>query len=333
MKALIPFVGFYESAHDADLDDAAQEMNVVDRDAVDWRIVFQNYAKAYAEAFLDFVKVPGTFVDMKSPREYNFSTDTIAVDIEEAAMQAAFDRAVERGLDELIEQEMRERSGFIPFFSQDLDEWGPVATWNEAQCELVLRVLAAEETTNGEWEQQDEIDLMEPARSNGKFEGWLYSSLPKEDGPMQKVFDVNLRLVYEGDVPAEQVSAAVELAVRDHLDKGFLNNAGWMNDPELEHARCISATLAKPEVVIDMTDVFSMQFSASLPMEVVTISRDPHDVEEVDPSATYTEVLSGGGMRMVSEWPGTPPEPAGVQALCCEVDPAVALFFENLRKG
>ena len=88
---------------------------------------------------------------------------------------------------------------------------------------------------------------------------------------MQKVFDVNLRLVYEGDVPAEQVAAAVELAVREHLDKGFLNNAGWMNDPELEHARCISATLAKPEVVIDMTDVFGMQFSASLPMEVVTI--------------------------------------------------------------
>lgn len=150
---------------------------------------------------------------------------------------------------------------------------------------------------------------------------------------MQKVFDVNLRLVYEGDVPAEQVSAAVELAVRDHLDKGFLNNAGWMNDPELEHARCISATLAKPEVVIDMTDVFGMQFSASLPMDVVTISRDPHDVEEIDESATYQEMLSGGGMRMVSEWPSNPPEKAGVQLMECEVDPAVALFFENLRKG
>lgn len=333
MKALIPFMGFYESAHDADLDDAAEGMSEAERDAIDWSSVHQNYAKEYAGQFLEFIKVPGTFVDMKSPREYNFSTDTIAVEVEEAAMQAAFDRAVERGLDELIEQEMRERSGFIPFFSQDLDEWGPVATWNEAQCELVLRVLAAEETTNGEWEQQDEIDLMEPARCNGKFEGWLYSSLPKEDGPMQKVFDVNLRLVYEGDVPAEQVAAAVELAVRDHLDKGFLNNAGWMNDPDLEHARCISATLAKPEVVIDLTEIGFMQFGASLPMDVVTISRDPHEVEEIDESATYQEVLGGGGMRMVSEWPSNPPEKAGVQLMECEVDPAVALFFENLRKG
>lgn len=333
MKATIPFVGFYESAHDADLDDAAAEMNPKDRDNIDWSHVHTCYAKDYAERFMDFIKVPADFVQMTSPREYNFSTDRIVVTLTSAAMQSAFDRAMKCGLPELVHTAMTERSGFIPFFSQDVKEWGPLSDWNEEQLNLVFLALAMEETTNGEWEQQDEIDLMEPGRCNGNFEGWLYSSLPKEDGPMQKVFDVNLRLVYEGDVPAEQVSAAVELAVRDHLDKGFLNNAGWMNDPELEHARCISATLAKPEVVIDLTDGFGIQFSASLPMEVVTISRDPHDVEEIDESATYQEMLSGGGMRMVSEWPGTPPEPAGVQTLDCEVDPAVALFFENLRKG
>lgn len=332
MKALIPFMGFYESAHDADLDDAAQDMATKDRDAVEWSIVYQNYAKAYAEAFLDFVKVPGTFVDMKSPREYNFSTDTIAVDIEEAAMQAAFDRAVERGLDELIEQEMRERSGFIPFFSQDLDEWGPVATWNEAQCELVLRVLAAEETTNGEWEQQDEIDLMEPARSNGKFEGWLYSSLPnKEPTPMTN-FDINVRLSYDGAVPLERVRDLLLQALKEARENGQLSEVTWQDDPELSETGCMSVELERPQVVIDMTDPDSFQFSGSSLMEVVCISRDHHDIEDAGEGKPYTETI-GTMDKSIAIWPGVPAERAVVQSIECEYDPAVEKFFEALYKG
>lgn len=332
MKALIPFMGFYESAHDADLDDAAQDMATKDRDAVEWSIVYQNYAKAYAEAFLDFVKVPGTFVDMKSPREYNFSTDTIAVDIEEAAMQAAFDRAVERGLDELIEQEMRERSGFIPFFSQDLDEWGPVATWNEAQCELVLRVLAAEETTNGEWEQQDEIDLMEPARSNGKFEGWLYSSLPNKEPTPMTHFDINVRLSYDGAVPLEQVRDLLLQALNEVRENGLLSEAAWRDDPELSETGCMSVELARPQVVIDMTDPDSFQFSGSSLMEVVCISRDHHDIEDAGEGKPYTETI-GTMDKSIAIWPGVPAERAVVQSIECEYDPAVEKFFEALYKG
>lgn len=332
MKALIPFVGFYESAHDADLDDAAQEMNVVDRDAISWPIVFQNYAKAYAEAFLDYIKVPGTFVDMHSPKEYNFSTDTIAVEVSEADMREAFYRAEKHGLADLVKQEMQERSGFIPYFSQDLDDWGPVVTWKEAQCELIFRVLAAEETTNGVWEQQDEIDLMEPARCNGKFEGWLYLALPNKDPEPMTKFDINVRLSYDGPVPLEQVRDLLLQALKEVRENGLLSEADWRDDPELSEVGCMSVELARPQVVIDMTDPDSFQFSGSSLMEVVCISRDHHDIEDAGEVKSYAETI-GTMDKSIAIWPGVPAERAVVQSIECEYDPAVEKFFEALYKG
>lgn len=324
MKALIPFVGFYESVHDADLDDVANEMSRRDQDSVDWRKVAELYAADYAKRFLDMVKVPGKFSALHSPREYNFATDTIEVEVGLDQMIKAFTRAKLLGLAELVKKEMEPRSGFIPFHTQELEDWGAVANWSAAQCELIFRALAEEETSNGGWEQQDEVDLMEPARSNGRLEGWLYSSLPNKD-PVTTVLDFNVRLTYDGVVTREQV-AEVLLSALEHC-----RQESMLSDPEWEEESCDLVELARPQVVMDVTDMFSMDVQCSQPLEVVSISRDPHEYEEAGEAVPYSQ-LQGTLKYAKCEWPGDKPEPAIVQYVDAADAPEVAAFFKALKE-
>lgn len=324
MKALIPFVGFYESAHDADLDDAANEMSKRDQTNIDWLKVHDLYAAEYAERFLDMVEVRGKFSGLHSPREYNFATDTIEVEVELDQMIKAFTRAKLLGLAELVEKEMEPRSGFIPFHSQDLGDWGPVANWSAPQCELIFRLLAQDCDIHGNWEQQDEIDLMEPARCNGKFEGWLYSSLPNKD-PVTTVLDFNVRLTYDGAVTREQVEAILFNALEHCRQESMLS------DPEWQEESCDLVELAKPQVVLDVTDMFSMNIQSSQPLEVVSISRDPHEYEEVGEATRYSQ-LQGTLHYAKCDWPGDKAEPAIVQHVDAVEAPEVATFFKALKE-
>jgi hypothetical protein len=99
MELALNFGGFYHSIHDDLVDsfvdrnhdfDSEQEQEIEDHcDSVDYKRTYVNYCCAYVEAIKNFLKENGAevnleFVELESPKEYNFKTDVIIVKIEEA---------------------------------------------------------------------------------------------------------------------------------------------------------------------------------------------------------------------------------------------------------
>jgi hypothetical protein len=104
MRAIIPFAGFYNSCHSEALDHAAEQLIQDDngdvRDGLaakfhmEWSYtsaMLETYCKLYVEAWSHHSGVKCTFASIDSPREYNFETDRIFVDIDETEVQRLFD--------------------------------------------------------------------------------------------------------------------------------------------------------------------------------------------------------------------------------------------------
>ena len=114
MQATIPFHGFYNSLHDAAFDSALEQEGREVGD-VDWRKAFHGYAAEFAKQFLREINIQGQFDRLESPREYNFTTDRIFVDIplpEVVRMLAEVDPET---LNRVAEERHASRSGFFSF--------------------------------------------------------------------------------------------------------------------------------------------------------------------------------------------------------------------------
>lgn len=146
MTIVVPFGGFYESTHDAALDDAlTQAMDWAGRgepdehaftdeqvqavqDAVDWQKAHEDYARRYAEGFVTELEALGlkldlTFEKLYSPRFYNFETDRIFchIPLEDARKLVA--AVGENDLGRTLLELFTPHSGFLPHYSNQLAEW------------------------------------------------------------------------------------------------------------------------------------------------------------------------------------------------------------------
>ena len=189
MLTTIPFSGFYYSLHDSDLDSALESIFSDDsgtarpelvckaHDAADWRMVQNNYAAEYAAAFAREFNLPLQFESMKSPREYNFSTDIIycAIGADDAAW--LFDTCDKTLLDKIARETFTSRDGFASFYDPDFTEWGDLLTWDPNQLGVLIRAHVTEQ--NPDFDQWAEFDLMENARCNGAIDNWIFKSNPK----------------------------------------------------------------------------------------------------------------------------------------------------------
>lgn len=180
----IPFSGFYESAHDSQLDRALEQMFPDDEgtplddttsrawNAIDWRVVHLAYAQHYSEALADACDVKWQFAKLDSPREYNFRSDEIDVTIDLAElvrMQAAVDPAE---LAALVAKRCTSRDGFISFYSADLGDWPPLADWEAPQLALLVECYCEQFTTDEEraWELVDDC--------NGEITAMIEAAIP-----------------------------------------------------------------------------------------------------------------------------------------------------------
>lgn len=105
------------------------------------------------------IKVPSlSFAAIRSPREYNFTTDACECEISAADLVKVFDYAlsIQRSEDggradydgekfdgfytfaDYVSERMQPRSGFMPYYPQDLTAWGAVTRWNTAQTEVLF---------------------------------------------------------------------------------------------------------------------------------------------------------------------------------------------------
>lgn len=144
----IPFMGFYESWHDEKCSEAVesgfnynheadedQELPDVFWDAdINWSAIHQEYAKNYAEAFGEELELDVKFVEMTSPREYNFSTDRIFVSVPKEQMDAIKDKVfADEEARKFVSDSFTSRDGFSSFYSNDLtdEEWQEPLDYNQ----------------------------------------------------------------------------------------------------------------------------------------------------------------------------------------------------------
>ena len=195
MLTTIPFQGFYNSIHDAELDDTLERM-FSDRDTgcqrneklearvhdkCRWHLVHNAYALSYANAMADEFKIAMTFESMKSPKEYNFTTDVIYCEISLDEVKRIRAETNEKAFRDKIRERFTSYDGFISFYSNDLDDWDEIETWdhNEVGTLIAAYVEQESEQLRGDtFDQFAELELMESPRCNGDLESWISDATP-----------------------------------------------------------------------------------------------------------------------------------------------------------
>lgn len=190
MLTTIPFSGFYYSLHDSALDSALESIFSDDngekrdsifyaaQDATDWRMVQNRYAAEYAASFAREFNLPLQFESMKSPREYNFSTDIIYCTINAEGAAWLFDTRDKALLDKVARETFTSRDGFVSFYEPDFTSWGDILTWDHNQLGALIRAHVAEQ--NPDFDAWAEYELMEAAQCNGAIDNWIFESNPEK---------------------------------------------------------------------------------------------------------------------------------------------------------
>jgi hypothetical protein len=185
LAACIPFAGFYGSAHDAQLDYAAQSMFSDDQGdanrglverltySCSWHDVQKSYAARFVEEYCEAVGFEACFESMQSPKFYNFETDRIFVTLAATEARRMFENISPGTMTEKAEERHTSRSGFISFYTSDWRQWGEVETWDHNQLQTMIEAYAADMA-----DEVDEVHLMEDAWCNGNIESWIENNTP-----------------------------------------------------------------------------------------------------------------------------------------------------------
>lgn len=200
MEARIPFAGFYESKWSAGVDSEEEqyfeslkeEHSLTDEDMGEmqewmWRHAryhrsYLHIAQEYVSPFQDFINeglglsIKLTYKDMSSPREYNFETDKIVVEISyEDAIKLAR-RVGRNALRKAAKDMFTSRDGFISFYRNDPAEWGRLRgwDWNHMYClfQAAVDVIGEEDY---EW------PIYEDFSGNGHFGEAFYRAFDEKE--------------------------------------------------------------------------------------------------------------------------------------------------------
>lgn len=174
METTIPFDGFYESEHSANLDYALESIFSNDHgevnsslflkanDLIEWQRVFLAYSQRYVSNFASlFGLTTLKFVELSSPREYNFTTDRIFCSIDLEEVKSIFEKVDENLLRERIAARFTSRSGFVSYYPNTLEEWpSDLSEWDINQVGTLLEAMVYADYDNGRMDfMEDSLEL------------------------------------------------------------------------------------------------------------------------------------------------------------------------------
>ena len=153
MKTTIPFTGFYESIHSMQIDSVIEydleyydlTYDEYESNGLDYHLCCVEYAKEYADVYAADSGINLQFEYMSSPREYNFTTDIIFCDISLKEVKRVYSECDIKELAALVTELFTSRDGFSSFYSNNLNEWGPVEQWDHNQVGTLLECFYNEE--------------------------------------------------------------------------------------------------------------------------------------------------------------------------------------------
>ena len=162
LESTIPFDGFYESFINADIDheieiDTEYYSELYDLNESEEELLCNSFlninsykfynqiAKDYTNFYIDALNerlkgftLKATYKCFNSPREYNFETDRIFIEIEENHCIEFIEHIVKnykKELEKKIEDRFRSRSGFISFYKNSIDLW--TKDFKEWDCNMI----------------------------------------------------------------------------------------------------------------------------------------------------------------------------------------------------
>ena len=162
LESTIPFDGFYESFISADIDHQIGQQiewdcDIYDLNESEEEILYNNYltvntsyfynqiAEDYTNFYIDQLNetlegftLKATYKCFESPREYNFKTDRIFIEIEENHAVDFIEHIVKnykKELENKIEDRFKSRSGFISFYKNSIDLWAK--DFKEWDCNMI----------------------------------------------------------------------------------------------------------------------------------------------------------------------------------------------------
>jgi hypothetical protein len=138
------FSGFFESIH-SEAFDSEEESIIENYPGHKWDdFKFTNdevgYCKSYVAAISSEVGLKMEFMELTSPREYNFSTDKISVWITNKELKVISSVLNSETLKNLIKRRFTSRDGFSSWYSNDIEEWKvkKVQDWNCVELGTLL---------------------------------------------------------------------------------------------------------------------------------------------------------------------------------------------------
>ena len=162
LESTIPFDGFYESFISDDIDHQIGQQIEWDADTFDlneseqeviednyisvnrsyfYNQIAEDYTNFYIDALNERLKgftLKATYKSFNSPREYNFETDTIFIEIEEDHAADFIEHIVKnykKELEKKIQDRFTSRSGFISSYKNSLDLW--IDDYSEWDCNMI----------------------------------------------------------------------------------------------------------------------------------------------------------------------------------------------------
>ena len=110
------FGGFYHSEHSETIENNIEAYGY-DWEDVDYEKTHLNYCNSYLNKLSEELEINLKFIQLDSPREYNFVTDKIVCSISNKDFKALLNTYDAKGLFDYIEENSKSRSGFTSFYS------------------------------------------------------------------------------------------------------------------------------------------------------------------------------------------------------------------------
>ncbi len=155
METRVPFSGFYNTIHSDHLDrqldlDEDSELSSAEiekkSDETDWKAMHIAYSKAYVDQINKMLGLKLEFIELDSPKFYNFETDRIFAKISAEEVEALKARVNVEAMEKLVADHFTSRSGFISHYASSYAEWLEAGELDHNQiCTLIECILEQEE--------------------------------------------------------------------------------------------------------------------------------------------------------------------------------------------
>jgi hypothetical protein len=187
----VPFDGFYESYHSDVIDRAVDSVSPAGdslRDkfmsGIDYGQIFRLYAQEYVRRLREITGLILVFDDLRSPKEYNFTTDRIFAKISRADLAFVIGRtticdfgAKESLLAKAATEKFSPRDGFISLYSNNYQDWGIIDAWDHNQVGAAVEALIRSDLYESGWTEQSIADSI---YESGLLDEFIYQAMGEQ---------------------------------------------------------------------------------------------------------------------------------------------------------